>query len=86
VLAAFDDRRRRICGERNYERFTCEPLASSAHSRRQWSQQVQRLSAVIGQALAGLDCRSLQRGQRGILERRERAGVSIVTRTGLNGD
>jgi hypothetical protein len=35
--------RRRICGERNHERFDCEPLASSAHSRRQWSQQVQRL-------------------------------------------
>jgi hypothetical protein len=86
VLAAFDDRRRRICGERNHERFNCEPLASSAHSRRQWSQQVQRLPALLGQALAGLDCRSLQRGQRGVLERRERAGVSIVTRTGVNGD
>jgi len=48
---------------------------------------VQRLSAVLGQALADLDCRSLQRGQRGILERRERAGVSIViTRTDVNGD
>ena len=23
-----------ICGERNHERFNCEPLASSAHSRR----------------------------------------------------
>ena len=33
---------RAICGERNHERFNCEPLASSAHSRRQWSQQVQR--------------------------------------------
>jgi len=77
---------RRICGERNHERFNCEPLASSAHSRRQWSQQVQRLSALLGQALAGLDCRSLQRGQRGVLGRRERAGVSIVTRTGVNGD
>jgi hypothetical protein len=43
VLAAFDDRRRRICGERNHERFNCEPWASSAQSRRQWSQQVQRL-------------------------------------------
>ena len=86
VLAAFDDRRRRICGERNHERFNCEPLASSAHSRRQWSQQVQRLSAVLGQALAGLDCRSLQRGQRGVLEQRERAGISIVTRTDVNGD
>jgi hypothetical protein len=54
-------------------------LASSAHSRRQWSQQVQRLSALLGQALAGLDCRSLQRGQRGLVTRRERerAGVSI---------
>jgi len=74
--------RRRICGERNHERFNCEPLASSAQSRRQWAQQVQRLSALLGQAIAGLDCRSLQRGQRGVLERRERAGVSIVTRTG----
>ena len=74
--------RRRICGERNHERFNCEPLASSAHSRRQWSQQVQRLSALLGQALAGLDCRSLQRGQRGVLGRRERAGVSI----GVNDD
>jgi hypothetical protein len=26
VLAAFDDRRRRICGERNHERFNCDPL------------------------------------------------------------
>jgi len=69
-----------------HECFNCEPLASSAHSRRQWSQQVQRLSALLGQALAGLDCRSLQRGQRGVLERRERTGVSIVTRTGVNGD
>jgi hypothetical protein len=34
---------RRICGERNHERFICGPLASSAQSRRQWSQQVQRL-------------------------------------------
>jgi hypothetical protein len=84
--SVFDDRRRRICGERNHERFNCEPLASSAHSRRQWSQQVQRVSALLGQALAGLDCRSLQRGQRSVLERRERAGVSIVTRTGVNGD
>ena len=86
VLAAFDDRRRRTCGERNHEHFNCEPLASSAHSRRQWSQQEQRLPALLGQALAGLDCRRLQRGQRGVLERRERAGVSIVTRTGVNGD
>jgi hypothetical protein len=70
----------------NHERFNCEPLASSAHSRRQWSQQVQRVSALLGQALAGLDCRSLQRGQRSVLERRERAGVSIVTRAGVNGD
>src|SRR5262245_6838079 len=46
-------------------------------SRRQWSQQVQRLSALLGQTLAGLDCRSLRRGQRGLLTRRERAGVSI---------
>jgi len=68
---------RRICGERNHERFNCEPLASSKQSRRQWSQQVQRLSALFGQALAGLDCRSLQRGQRGVLERLERAGASI---------
>src|SRR5262249_28313128 len=45
----------------------------------QWSQQVQRVSALLGQALAGLGGRSLQRGQRGVLERRERAGVSIVT-------
>jgi hypothetical protein len=72
--------------ERNHERFNCEPLASSAHSRRQWSQQVQGLSALLGQALAGLDCRSLQRGQRGVLERRESAGVSIDTRTAVNGD
>jgi hypothetical protein len=71
---------------RNHERFNCGPLASSAHSRRQWSQQVQRLSALLGQAQAGLDCRSLQRGQRGVLERRERAGVSIVTCTGVDGD
>src|SRR5262245_21458910 len=77
---------RRICGERNHERFNCEPLASSAHSRRQWSQQVQRVLALLGQSLAGLDCRSLQRGQRGVLERCERAGVSIVTRTGVNVD
>jgi putative tryptophan/tyrosine transport system substrate-binding protein len=28
-------------GERNHERFNCDPLASSAHSRRQWSQQTQ---------------------------------------------
>jgi hypothetical protein len=28
----------------------------------------------------------LQRGQRSVLERRERAGVSILTRTGVNGD
>ena len=47
---------------------------------------MQRLSAVLGQALAGLDCRSLQRGQRGVLEQRERAGISIVTRTDVNGD
>jgi len=47
---------------------------------------MQRLPALLGQALSGLDCRSLQRGQRGILARRERAGVSIVTRTGVNGD
>jgi hypothetical protein len=47
---------------------------------------VQRVSALLGQALAGLDCRSLQRGQRSVLERRERAGVSIVTRAGVNGD
>ena len=86
MLAAFDDRRRRICGERNHERFNCEHLASSAHSRRQRSQQVQRLSALVGHALAGLDSRSLQRGQRGVLERRERAGISIVTRTDVNGD
>ncbi len=37
-----------ICGERNHERFNCEPLASSAHSRRQRSQQVQRLLALLG--------------------------------------
>jgi hypothetical protein len=43
LLAAFEDRWRRICGERHHERFNCEPLASSAQSRRQWSQQVQRL-------------------------------------------
>jgi hypothetical protein len=47
---------------------------------------MQRLRALFGQALAGLESRSLQRGQRGVLERRERAGVSIVTRTGVNGD
>ena len=47
---------------------------------------MQRLPALFGQALAGLDCRSLQRGQRGVLGRRERAGVSIVTRNGVNGD
>jgi hypothetical protein len=86
VLAAFDDRRRLICGERNHERSHCEPLASSTHSRRQRSQQLQRLAVLLGQALAGLDCRSLQRGQRGVLERRERAGVGILTRTGVNGD
>jgi len=86
-LAAFTIARRRICGERNHERLNCEPLASSAHSRRQWSQQVQHLSALPGQAtLARLDCRSLQRGQRGVLERRERAGISIVTRTDVNGN
>ena len=73
-------------GERNHECFSCEALASSAQSRRQKSQQMQRLSALLGQALAGLDCRSLQRGQRGVLERCERAGVSIVMRTGVNGD
>jgi hypothetical protein len=73
--------RRLICGERNHERFNCEPLASSAQSGRQWAQQAQRLPALLGQA-KGLDCRSLQRGQRDVLERRERAGVSIVTRTG----
>ena len=28
----------------------------------------------------------MQRGQRGILKRRERAGLGIVTRTGVNGD
>jgi hypothetical protein len=67
-----------ICGERNHERFNCEPLASNAHSRRQRSQQVQRLSALLGQALADLDRRSLQRGQGG-LEGGERAGVRIVT-------
>jgi len=78
--------RRRICGERNHKRFNCEPLASSAQSRRQWSQQVQRLSALLGHAPAGLDCRSLQRGQRGILKPRERAGVCIVTRTAVSGD
>ena len=83
ALAAFDDH---LCGERNHERFNCEPLASSAQSRRQWSQQVQRLPALFGQALAGLDCRSLQRGQRGVLDGRERAGVSIVTRNGVDGD
>src|SRR5215468_760426 len=71
-----------LCGERNHERFNCEPLASSAHSRRQGSQQVQRLPALLGQALAGLDCRSLQRGQRGVLEGGERAGVRIATCTG----
>jgi hypothetical protein len=70
-----------LYGERNDERFNCEPLASSAHSRRQWSQQVQRLSALLGQELAGLDCRSLQRGQRGVLEGGEPAGVRIVTCT-----
>jgi hypothetical protein len=60
-----------ICGERNHERFNCEPLASSKQSRRQWSQQVQRLS-VYGQAsLVRLDCRSLQRGQRGLVTRPE---------------
>jgi hypothetical protein len=75
-----------LMNERDHERFNCEPLASSAHSRRQRSQQVQRLAALLGQALAGLHCRSLQRGQRGILERRELAGVSIVTRTDVNGD
>src|SRR5262245_45301648 len=75
-----------LCGERNHECFNCEPLASSAHSRRQRSQQLLRLAVLLGQALAGLDCRSLQRGQRGVLERRERAGVSILTRTGVNGD
>jgi len=47
---------------------------------------VQRLSALLGQALAGLDCRSLQRGQRGVLEWPERAGVRIVTCTGVDGD
>jgi len=69
-------------GKCNHERFNCEPLASIAHSRRQWAQQAQRLPALLGQAKAGLDCRSLQRGQRDVLERRERAGVSIVTCTG----
>jgi len=54
-------------GERNHD-FNCEPLASSAQSRRQRSQQVQRFSALPGQAtLARLDSRSLQRGQRGLL-------------------
>src|SRR5215475_13872718 len=38
-----------ICGERNHERFNCDPLASSAHSRRQWSQQMQLISASFGQ-------------------------------------
>jgi len=47
---------------------------------------MQRLRALFGQALAGLDCRSLQRGQRGVLDGRERAGVSIVTRNGVDGD
>ena len=47
---------------------------------------MQRLPALLGQALAGLDCRSLQRGQRGVLERHERAGVRIVKRTGVDGD
>src|SRR5262249_35328670 len=37
-----------ICGERNHERFNCDPLASSAHSRRQWSQQTQLISASLG--------------------------------------
>jgi hypothetical protein len=32
LLATFDDH---LCGERNHERFNCEPLASSAQSRRQ---------------------------------------------------
>ena len=86
-LARVQARQARLAAarERNHERFNCEPLASSAHSHRQRSQQVQRLSALLGQALAGLDCRSLQRGQRGVLERRERAGVSS-TCTGVNGD
>src|SRR5262249_29802673 len=53
------DRCRYKGAERDHERFNCEPLASSAHSRRQWSQQVQRLSALPGQATpARLDCRS----------------------------
>jgi len=60
-------RKPRACGKRNHERFNCEPLALSAQSRRQWSQQVQRLRALLGQALAGLDSRSLQYGQRGVL-------------------
>jgi len=62
-MTAFAKSRRRICGKGTHERFNCEPLVSSAHSRRQWSQQVQCLSALLGQALAGLDRRSLQHGQ-----------------------
>src|SRR5262249_45752770 len=59
----------------------CEPLASSAHSRRQWSQQVQRLSALPGQATpARLDCRSLQRGQRGLS-----AELFFIARAGARG-
>src|SRR5215469_10201759 len=58
-------------------------LRQGARVIEQWAQQAQRLPALLGQAKAGLDCRSLQRGQRDVLERRERAGVSIVTRTGV---
>jgi hypothetical protein len=50
-------------GVETFFRVVVGPLASSAHSRRQRSQQVQRLPALLGQALAGLDSRSLQRGQ-----------------------
>jgi len=51
-------------GERNHERFNCDPLASSAHSRRQWSQQTQLILASFGQTTGlSLDSRNLQRGQ-----------------------
>jgi hypothetical protein len=60
--------RRRIRGERNHERFNCDLLASSVHSRRQWSQQRQLISASFGQTTGlRLDTRNLQRGQRGLV-------------------
>jgi hypothetical protein len=52
----------------NHERFSGALLASSAHSRRQWSQQRQLISASFGQTTRlRLDTRSLQRGQRGLV-------------------